>query len=240
MGTAGGGEYAKPQEGISVERRRRRDMKDEIVRSCVDCGSTRCDEESGTYPHFCLSQHMAEGEKEALIAAYGDEENYKIMLNAAQIEYEGYCKLCRVEETMEFARRMGYKKIGIATCLGLIREARILTKVLRANGFEVFGVGCKAGEIRKTAVGIPAECENLGEHICNPIYQAKMLAEANCELNIVVGLCVGHDSLFYKYAQGVTTTLVVKDRVTGNNPAAALYNAEGYYRRKLFPQKGQE
>lgn len=54
------------------------------------------------------------------------------------------------------------------------------------------------------------------------------------DLNIVMGLCVGHDSLFYKYAEGLTTTLVVKDRVLGHNPVAALYGAEGYYHDKLY------
>ena len=49
-----------------------------------------------------------------------------------------------------------------------------------------------------------------------------------------MGLCVGHDSLFYKYAEGLTTTMVVKDRVTGHNPVAAIYNAESYYKKKLF------
>ena len=51
---------------------------------------------------------------------------------------------------------------------------------------------------------------------------------------MVIGLCVGHDSLFYKYAEAYTTTLVTKDRVTGNNPAAALYTANSYYRKKFF------
>ena len=71
--------------------------------------------------------------------------------------------------------------------------------------------------------------------MCNPIYQARCLADAGTELNIVVGLCVGHDSLFYKYSQTLTTTLIVKDRVTGHNPAAVLYTANGYYKEKLSP-----
>ena len=49
-----------------------------------------------------------------------------------------------------------------------------------------------------------------------------------------MGLCVGHDSLFYKYAEGLNTTLVAKDRFLGNNPAASLYTADSYYNNKLF------
>ncbi len=87
-------------------------------------------------------------------------------------------------------------------------------------------------------MGIPAECESIGAAMCNPILQARLLNEAKTDLNVVIGLCVGHDSLFYKYAEAYTTTLVTKDRVTGNNPAAALYTAKSYYRKKFF--KGNE
>ena len=69
--------------------------------------------------------------------------------------------------------------------------------------------------------------------MCNPILQARLLNEAHTDLNVVIGLCVGHDSLFYKYSDAYVTTLVTKDRVTGNNPAAALYTATSYYRKKL-------
>ena len=73
--------------------------------------------------------------------------------------------------------------------------------------------------------------------MCNPILQAKLLNRQGTELNIVVGLCVGHDSLFYKYSDALCTTLVTKDRVTGNNPAAALYTADSYYKRLYGPEK---
>ena len=69
--------------------------------------------------------------------------------------------------------------------------------------------------------------------MCNPILQAKLLNEAKTDLNLVVGLCVGHDSLFYKYSEALTTTVVTKDRVLGHNPAAALYTAESYYKRLM-------
>lgn len=110
----------------------------------------------------------------------------------------------------------------------------MLTKILRHHGFEVYGIACKIGAQPKTSVGIREECCAVGMNMCNPILQAKLLNEAKTDLNIVMGLCVGHDSLFYKYAVGLTTTMVVKDRVTGHNPAAAIYNAESYYQKKLF------
>ena len=72
---------------------------------------------------------------------------------------------------------------------------------------------------------------------CNPILQAKLLNAAKTDLNVVVGLCVGHDSLFYKYSDAIVTTAVTKDRVLGHNPAAALYTANSYYSK--LKQEGE-
>lgn len=198
--------------------------------SCADCGAAACKVGSG-YPAFCMTQRIDPETKKEAMACYEEPENRKIMQVAAGVEHDGYLKWCRVEETMEFARRMGFHRLGIATCVGLLAETRILTDILRSNGFEVFGIACKAGAVPKTDVGIDPICCEIGKNMCNPILQAKLLNEEKTELNIVVGLCVGHDSLFYKYAEVPTTTLVVKDRVTGNNPAAALYTAKSYYKR---------
>ena len=142
--------------------------------------------------------------------------------------------MTRVEEIMEFARRLGAKRIGIATCIGLLTEARTAARIFRRAGFEVYGVACKVGAQPKTAVGIPEACEKVGKNMCNPILQAKLLNRAKTDLNVVIGLCVGHDSLFYKYAEALTTTLVTKDRVLGHNPAAALYQADSYYHKRLL------
>ena len=207
-----------------------------VLHSCVDCGVTNCNKMDKYYPDFCLTTAMDETLLGEVIRLYDDEENKKVTLAAAGAGRDYYCQMCRVEETIEFAKRIGAKKIGIATCVGLIRETRTLTKILRSHGFEVYGVACKAGTVRKTEVGIPKTCENTGVNICNPILQAKMLNAEHTDLNIVMGLCVGHDSMFYKYAEGLTTTLVVKDRVLGHNPVAALYAADGYYHNKLCPQ----
>ena len=95
----------------------------------------------------------------------------------------------------------------------------------------MYGVGCKNGEVPKTEVGIPERYEEVGVHMCYPILQAQMLNKEKTDINIVMGLCVGHDSLFFKYAEAPSTTLVVKDRVLGNNPVAALYTLDSYYKK---------
>ena len=73
--------------------------------------------------------------------------------------------------------------------------------------------------------------------MCNPIGQAMFLNEAKTDFNIILGLCVGHDSLFIKYSEAPVTVFAVKDRVLGHNPLAAIYQAESYYKDKLFPEK---
>lgn len=202
--------------------------------SCIDCGVKNCDRGDKTFPDFCLTTHMDPEILREAMELYQEEENHRVTVAAAEVEYEHYCKYTRVEEIMAFAEKIGAKKIGIATCAGLIRETGILTRILRHHGFEVYGVACKAGAVKKVDAGLPKEYEKVGINICNPILQAKILNEEKTDLNIVMGLCVGHDSLFYKYAEGLTTTLVAKDRVLGNNPAAALYTADSYYKNKLF------
>ena len=200
-------------------------------RSCIDCGTKGCDGKNGRRPEFCLTDNLPEGLLDKSLESYRDGEDGRILRVAATVEHDGYLKWCRVQETMEFARRMGYRRIGITTCVGLLSESRTLARILRANGFEVFGAGCKAGMVCKTDVGIDPVCCEIGQNTCNPVLQAEVLNHEGTELNIVVGLCVGHDSLFYRHSDAPVTTLVAKDRVLANNPAGALYTANTYYSR---------
>ena len=201
--------------------------------SCVDCMVRNCELRNRMYPDFCLTTDLTEDQVAEVLDLYAEEENHKAMCAAAEVECEGYLKKCRIEEIMMFAEKIGAEKLGIATCVGLLRESRILAKILRSHGFEVYGAACKVGSIPKTKVGIDPKCEEIGVPMCNPILQAKLLNEAETDLNLVVGLCVGHDSLFYKYSQALATTVVTKDRVLGHNPVAALYTAESYYKRLM-------
>jgi uncharacterized metal-binding protein len=201
--------------------------------SCVDCGTQNCKFKTRTYPEFCLTTNLSEDDSAWALERYDEDRNREIMVASAEVEYEGYCQWTRVQEIMEFARKIGARKIGIANCIGLIREARIFAKILRANDFEPYAVICKVEGRAKSSVGIPEKCEEIGSAMCNPVLQARLLNKAGTDLNVVIGLCVGHDSLFYRYSDAYVTTLVTKDRVTGNNPAAALYTAESYYKKKF-------
>lgn len=203
-------------------------------RSCVDCGVLNCRTRDKEYPDFCLTAELTPDITEKVRKLYEDDENNKVSVISAQIENEFYLRYTRVEELIEFAKRMGYRKIGIATCVGLIEESRILARILRKNGFEVYGAVCKIGSFLKKDVGVAEEdMVRTGAVMCNPIMQAEVLNNAETDFNVVMGLCVGHDSLFYKYSDALVTTLVAKDRVLAHNPVGALYQAKAYYKKLL-------
>jgi uncharacterized metal-binding protein len=119
----------------------------------------------------------------------------------------------RVEEIRNYAKNGSLKRIGIANCVAVQKEANLLKESL-SKDFEVFSVDCKCGKI-------PAS-EFLGEEAkgisCNPSGQADYLAENKTELNIVLGLCVGHDMIFTTKSKAPSTTLIVKDRQFKHNP----------------------
>lgn len=215
------------------------DKKDHSF-DCGDCSSFNCYRQPATFPKFCLTEAEQKAEIEEINRIYReDEEVSRISNAAADIEGTFYGKLTRVEEIAAFARRIGAKKIGIATCIGLINETKLFIKFLKAQGIESYSVICKVGSVDKTEVGIPVEKKiSKGEHesLCNPILQARILAREQTDLNVIVGLCVGHDSLFNKYSEAPVTTLITKDRVLGHNPAAALYASSFYYKR-LFEKQ---
>jgi uncharacterized metal-binding protein len=151
-------------------------------------------------------------------------------------------KIPRIEELIQFSKRCGYKRLGIAFCLGLRREAQLLTSVLEGRGFEVISVCCKAGAAPKHRIGIKPEQQIAGperwESMCNPIVQAEILNDQRVDLAVMLGLCIGHDTLFIKYCRVPMTVLAVKDRVTGHNPLAALYLIQSpYYARLLSGRK---
>lgn len=202
--------------------------------SCVDCGVKNCETRDKEYPEFCLTTALSTETIEKVRKLYEEEENRKVSVISAEIENEFYLRYTRVQELVEFAKRMGFHKIGIATCVGLLEESRVLARILRKHGFEVYGAACKIGSFEKQSVGVAEEdMVNTGFVMCNPIMQAEVLNEAGTDFNVVMGLCVGHDSLFYKYSEALVTTLVAKDRVLAHNPVGALYQIGSYYKKLM-------
>lgn len=207
------------------------------VLSCADCHSQNCyRRQSDNFPAFCPTVTSDEEMCSEIVGKMNKKRKIKkIFLTAAEVEGQFYGKLTRVEETIEFLQRIGAKKVGIATCVGLINETRMLTKIFDKKKIEYFTVCCKVGSRDKGEAGIPDENKlNRGcgfEAMCNPIMQAELMNQEKTDFNIIMGLCVGHDMLFSMHSKAPVTTLVVKDRVLAHNPVGALYTSETIYSR---------
>jgi uncharacterized metal-binding protein len=219
---------------------------------CANCPTRVC-ENSGAKagegppslekaPAFCPMKLMPELYNQAL-SEY-DKPLVKEFARLASVqEFQCYerlpdglrTRLTRIEELIQFARKCDYKRLGLAHCAGLMGEARALTDILENNGFEVVSVQCKTGAVPKERIGIRPDEKIAGaeawETMCNPIVQAMIINRSGVDLAIMLGLCIGHDTLFIKYCNVPLTVLAVKDRVLGHNPLAALYTSETYYRR---------
>lgn len=204
--------------------------------TCANCAIHACSEENPQkLPKNCPMQR--EELMDTAFQTYSLPKNREFYITASELEALGYCQWPRVKETIQLCQRMGYTRVGLAFCRGLRKEAKVVDELLRRAGLEVVSVICKTGGIDKERCGIPADSKvNPGsfEPMCNPIAQAMLLNEQNTQFNIALGLCVGHDSMFYKYSDALVTTLVAKDRVTGHNPAAAIYCAEGYFKKRIL------
>jgi uncharacterized metal-binding protein len=225
----------------------------EIECNCTKCAVIEkiCRLENGKGPKWCPTKNESESLHEAL-KEY-DEPNVKEFARLASVQ-EGSCYALRdarpfvmiptksrLEELIEFSQRMGYKKLGMAFCSGLTHEAFILSEILEKHGFEIVAISCKVGGIPKERIGVKDEEKiRIGEFesMCNPISQARILNTAKTDFNIMLGLCIGHDSLFLKYIEGLTTVFAVKDRVTGHNPMATLYTSRSYYQRMMKVEFG--
>jgi uncharacterized metal-binding protein len=221
-------------------------MKDDFP-NCARCSfkmSERlCKKEDGKAPPSCPTQNRQELFEQCM-QEYEKPEIFEFAKQASIQEGEGYGQRelgyshvkptkPRIQEIIEFAQKMKYKRLGFVFCVGLRKEARVVEKLLSSNGFEVVSVVCKVGRISKEIIGLRDDQKiSIGhfEAMCNPVLQAFVLNEEQCEFNVVMGLCVGHDSLVFKYSEAPCTVLAAKDRLLGHNPLAAIYNIDSYYR----------
>ena len=208
----------------------------ENVRAC------RVGESDDRGPGFCPTKVDPEGIGDAA-GEYDVEEIRHISQVSAVVESEGYCKWTRVEEIVEFAKKMGFKKLGIATCISFVDQANTLSRIFESHGLEVVSTACKTGGVPKEEIGL-ADNEKIRpgghESLCNSVGQAELLNRAGCQLNVVLGLCVGHDSQFFKFSDGLATTLIAKDRVLAHNPIGALALADSYYSRVWGPDRPEK
>lgn len=199
-------------------------------------------------PEFCpmrnheetINRGMTEYEKPnvrefARLASLQEAECYEVTPDGIRTRYP------RLEELILFSQKCHYEKLGLAFCAGLRQEARAVTEILENKGFQVVSVCCKVGRAPKESIGIKEQEKIAGpemqEMMCNPILQAELLNAEEVDLAIMLGLCIGHDTLFLKYCSVPCTVLAVKDRVLGHNPLGAVYLAKSPYYGRLRIKK---
>ncbi|HOO71178.1 MAG TPA: DUF1847 domain-containing protein [Spirochaetota bacterium] len=220
---------------------------------CVQCAGKTCYPVMGVddtppsleeAPDFCpMRQHpdvIAAAE-----SAYTETRTREFARLASIQEAECYemtpdgikTRIPRIEEIIQFARKCGFTRIGIAFCIGLREEARLVASIFEAKGLDVVSVCCKVGRVPKESIGIQPDQKisppALFEPMCNPIAQAEIINAEQVDLAVQLGLCVGHDTLFMQHCRVPSTVLAVKDRVTGHNPLAAVYLSKAPYYGRL-------
>jgi uncharacterized metal-binding protein len=202
-----------------------------------------CRQEGGKAPKNCPSLRHQELVNQSVDEVQSSEA-FEFARQASIQEAEGYGGKekgysqvfpikPRLVEIIEFAKKMKYRRIALIFCVGLRREASVVHEILSNQGFDVVSVACKVGRVPKEVLDLTQEQKivpNTFESMCNPILQALVANHHGSQFNVLLGLCVGHDSLFFKHAEAPCTVLAVKDRLLGHNPLAAVYQYEGYYR----------
>jgi len=192
----------------------------------------------------CPMKVSPQVEKEAK-NLYKTEEFIKHSTGIASIvEAKGYIHWPRLKDTVEYAKGMGYKRLGLAFCVGMLQETKKIAEILEKYGFEILSVCCKTGSVKKTDVGVPEEYTmfsktgyTIGWITCNPAAQALILNHHKTEMNIIIGLCVGHDITFTHLSKAPVTTLIAKDRSSPHDPTACLFS---HYGKEFFATEFKE
>ena len=223
-----------------------------IIPQCAKCPGGYCrgaplnQLNGNVLPEYCPMKTSSETIR-TVLERYSQPEVRSIYLPATITEKEAYETIRgvrmavrpRIKEVVEYSRLINAKRLGVAFCAGLRDEGRRTVEFLEKNGLTVASVMCKCGSIDKTEVQVPNQYKigdpDKFEAACNPLLQAELLNNAGTDLNLIVGLCLGHDIVFTQHSKAPVTTLIVKDRLLGHNPVIALYS--NYHRGIVESQR---
>ncbi|MGM0431129.1 MAG: DUF1847 domain-containing protein [Spirochaetota bacterium] len=157
---------------------------------------------------------------ESVVDQYHQHDVQEIVQTAARLVDGGRAgELSRIEELIEFAEEMGYKRVGLAYCYGIEELAGEVLKLFRRAGVPTTGVSCTVGALSQNTVNTASALPGVS---CNPITQAAQMNAEGVDLAVTMGLCLGHDILFNREFEGDVTTLVVKDRVHAHQPVKGI------------------
>jgi uncharacterized metal-binding protein len=181
--------------------------------NCTNCTDKVCRK----YQNSCSQESFDSVE---IINQYREAENSKIIVSAAQlVDNHRAGKLSRIDEIIEFATSMNYKKIGLAYCYGMELYAGAIQAMFTEKGFLVSSVSCSVGGLEQSETNAASCIHNVS---CNPLGQAHQLNSENVDLTLIIGICMGHDILLQRNLKMDFTTFVVKDRVHHHNPLLAI------------------
>jgi uncharacterized metal-binding protein len=161
-------------------------------------------------------------DRDEVVQKYADES---VIVKAAAelVDFGRAGTLSRLQETIAFAKKMNYKRIGLAYCYGMEKHVTQIVEILRENKLNVRAVSCTVGGIPQNEVNPESAFCTVS---CNPIGQARQLNNENVDLVVMIGLCLGHDILFQREVKADCTTLVVKDRVFNHAPLREITDSQ--------------
>lgn len=192
---------------------------------CAKCPSKLClMGPSDEGPKFCpmITSPDIFGDARRVV---GKPEIQKMFRGVATTWKDSKLSKNRIEETMIYADNMGFKKLGLAFCIGLADQAQVVSALFEKRGFEMVSGCCMTGGFSSDDVGLAEEDKIYPEGCqpqCNPVGQALIMNKCGTDLNVLLGLCVGDDALFIKHSSAPVTVLAVKDRIHFHNPLAAI------------------
>ena len=181
--------------------------------NCTTCSDKVCRKQQTS----CERESFVKTE---IIDQYQEVSVSEIVKAAAELVDSGRAgTLSRIEEIIEFSKRMNYQKIGLAYCYGMEKYAQAIETLLVDEWFDVSAVSCSVGGLKQSEVNA-ASC--IHKVSCNPLGQAEQLNAEKADLTLVVGICMGHDIILNRNLDMDFTTLVVKDRKYNHAPLLGI------------------
>lgn len=179
---------------------------------CINCNDKKC-----MKTESCKDSKLS---TELLINSYSEDKNQQIIQASAQLVDGGRAgTLSRIQELLEFSKKMGYKKIGLAYCYGMHKEALMVSRIFEKNKLILSTVSCSVGGLPQSDLNHKSQLCGVS---CNPIGQAEAFNKEQVDFVMIMGICLGHDILLQKHLNVDFSTLVVKDRVYSHNPLKGI------------------
>lgn len=170
----------------------------------------------------CLLVRSYSGDRDRAIAVYKSVPFVKNILEAfTRLLGRGGSKWPRLRHILEFCLASGIQKVGIGCCSLFLKEAHFVKHYLSVKDIQSIVVCCKIGGIQLKDIDI--NCDSVSEYfLCNPVGQIQIFNSQNTELNLMMGLCIGHDIIFSEMSNAPVTTLFIKEHKSGHTPYSTL------------------